>query len=61
MNDFVVKIHILYVALPFTFFVSKARLWIQIVNLNVTFLVRLFVKKPCYFNKNIFGSLSTTC
>ena len=24
-------------------------------------MVRLFVKKPCYFNKNIFGSLSTTC
>jgi hypothetical protein len=25
-----------------------ARLWIQLVNLNVTFLVRLFVKKPFY-------------
>ena len=47
----VVKIHIilkLYVALPFTFLYLKHECGNQIVKLNVTFLVRLFVKKPCF-------------
>ena len=39
---------------PFTFFIFETRLWIQIVNLNVTFLARLFVKKPCLFFINFY-------